>query len=76
MFPNPSSDNLRISLDERYSIEDISFIDIVGKKHNPKNITRNSTYTDVNISNLDEGIYILNIQVEKEVLKVKVVINR
>ena len=76
VFPNPSSDNLRISLDERYSIEDISFIDIVGKKHNPKNITRNSTYTDVNISNLDEGIYILNIQVDKEVLKVKVVINR
>ena len=76
VFPNPSSDNLRISLDEKYSIEDISFIDIVGKKHNPKNITRNSTYTDVNISNLDEGIYILNIQVDKEVLKVKVVINR
>ena len=69
-------DSLRISLDERYSIEDISFIDVVGKKHNPKNITRNSTYTDVNISNLDEGIYILNIQVDKEVLKVKVVINR
>ena len=76
VFPNPSSDNLRISLDERYSIEDISFIDVVGKKHNPKNITRNSTYTDVNISNLDEGIYILNIKVDKEVLKVKVVINR
>ena len=56
--------------------EGISFIDIKGKKHNPKNITRNSTFTDVNISNLDEGIYILNIQVDKEVLKVKVVINR
>ena len=76
VFPNPSSDNLRINVDERYSIEGISFIDIKGKKHNPKNITRNSTYTDVNISNLDEGIYILNIQVDKEVLKVKVVINR
>ena len=76
MFPNPSSDNLRINVDERYSIEGISFIDIKGKKNKPKNITRNSTYTDVNISNLDEGIYILNIQVDKEVLKVKVVINR
>ena len=76
VFPNPSSNNLRINVDERYSIEDISFIDIKGKKHNPKNVTRNSTYTDVNISNLDEGIYILNIQVDKEVLKVKVVINR
>ena len=76
VFPNPSSDNLRIIIDERYSIEGISFIDIKGKKFNPKNISRNSTYTDVNISNLDEGIYILNIQVKKEVLKVKVVINR
>ena len=76
VFPNPSSDNLRINVDERYSIEGISFIDIKGKKHNPKNITRDSTYTDVNISNLDEGIYILNIKVDKEVLKVKVVINR
>ena len=76
VFPNPSSDNLRINLDERYSIEGISFIDIKGKKFNPKNISRHSSYTDVNISNLDEGIYILKIQVDKEVLKVKVVINR
>ena len=76
VFPNPSSDNLRINVDERYSIEGISFIDIKGKKFNPKNISRHSSYTDVNISNLDEGIYILKIQVDKEVLKVKVVINR
>ena len=42
VFPNPSSDNLRINVDERYSIEGISFIDIKGKKFNPKNISRNN----------------------------------
>ena len=66
MFPNPSSDNLRINVDERYSIEGISFIDIKGKKHNPKNITRNSTYTDVNISNLDEDIAFLILKLIKK----------
>ena len=65
---NPSSNNLRVNIDERYSIEDISFIDIKGKKLNPKNISRHSTCADVKISNLDEGIYIHKIQIDKEVL--------
>ena len=76
IFPNPANNKIRINSSKTLNIKNITFIDFEGKIFKPKSIHINSSFTDVNISNLKNGIYILNIEVDKEVLKVKVVIDR
>ena len=76
IFPNPANNKIRINSNLTLNIKNITFIDFEGKIFKPKNVYINSLFTDVDISNLKNGIYILNIELNKEVLKVKVVIDR
>ena len=55
----------------------IYFINVSGKISKPRSINQlNNRELDVNISNLNDGVYLLNINTEKEVNKVKLVIKR
>ena len=63
IFPNPANNKIRINSNKTLNIKNITFIDFEGKIFKPKSIHINSSFTDVNISNLKNGIYILNIAV-------------
>ena len=47
-----------------------------GKTIRPKSVIRTQNNLDINVSNLNEGMYILEIVSDKEVDKVKIVIER
>ena len=57
-------------------IKDLYFVDFSGKLLKPKSISRTQNNLDINVSNLNEGLYILEIVSDKEVDKVKIVIER
>ena len=52
------------------------FVDFSGKSIKPQKIDKRGNTLHVNVSNLDEGIFLLNIIVDKEINKVKVMIER
>ena len=76
IYPNPTDDKLTVSIRPGIKIKDLYFIDFSGKLLKPKSISRTQEYLDINVSNLIDGVYILEIVSNKEVDKVKVVIER
>ena len=76
IYPNPTDDILIVSIRQEIKINDIYFVDFSSKLLKPKSIIRNQDKLDINVSNLNEGIYILEIVSDEEVDKVKVVIER
>ena len=76
IYPNPTDDKLTVNIRPGIKIKDIYFVDFSGKLLKPRSIIRNQDNLDINVSNLNEGIYILEIVSDKEVDKVKVVIER
>ena len=57
-------------------IKDLYFIDFSGKFIKPKSVSRVQNNLDINVSNLNEGIYILEIVSDKEVDKIKIILER
>ena len=76
IYPNPTDDKLTVSIRPGIMIKDIYFVDFSGKLLKPKSINRTQDKLDINVSNLNGGMYILEILSDKEVDKVKVVIER
>ena len=76
IYPNPTDDKLTISIKPGLEIRDLYFIDLSGKLLKPKSISWSRSNLEINVSNLEEGIYILEIVSDREVDKVKVVIER
>ena len=76
IYPNPTDDALNIRVKPGLKIRDLYFIDFSGKTIQPKSISRSGDNLDINVSNFNEGIYILEIVSDKEVDKVKVIIER
>ena len=74
IYPNPTKNNLTIQLKENNEIRKIEFVDFSGRIVQPNKISRKKNQIKVNVSNLDKGIYILNLSSDKEVYKVKVII--
>ena len=74
IYPNPTKNNLTIQLKEDKEIRKIEFVDFSGRIVQPNKISRKKNQIKVNVSNLDKGIYILNLSSDKEVYKVKVII--
>ena len=54
----------------------MEFIDFNGKMIIPNKVEKNQNILDINVSNLNNGIYLLNISTDKELNKVKVIIER
>ena len=76
IYPNPTDDKLTVIVKPGLEIKDLYFVDFSGKTIKPKSVSRIQNNLDINASNLNEGIYILEIVSDKEVDKVKVVIER
>ena len=76
IYPNPTNYNLKVIIKPELEIRDLYFIDFSGKTIKPKSVSRGGDNLDINVSNLMEGIYILEIITDKEVDKVKIVIER
>ena len=74
VYPNPTKNNLTIQLKQDKEIRKIEFVDFSGKRVQPNKISRKKNQIKVNVSNLEKGIYILNISSDKELHKVKVII--
>ena len=76
IFPNPTYDRLNVTLNPGLNIKDIYFIDLNGKTLNPRSFSKSENVLDINVSNLKEGIYILEIISDNEIIKSKVVIEK
>ena len=76
VYPNPTNEILKVSLKSGLVVEDIYFVDLSGKALKPKSVLTSNQGLEINVSNLKEGIYILEIASDKEVDKIKVVIER
>ena len=76
IYPNPSDDKLTISIQSGIEVKDLYFIDLSGKLTKPKSVSRNQDSLDINVSNLNEGIYILELISKKEIDKIKIIIER
>ena len=76
IYPNPTDDNLRVTLKPGSEYKDLYFVDLSGKLIKPRSVNRIQEGLEVNVSNLNEGVYILKIVTDKEINKVKVVIER
>jgi len=77
VYPNPVKDVLKVKLNQNLEVKDIYFVDLSGKILKPADIYQpNRRELHVNVSNLNDGIYLLNINTNKDFNKVKVVIER
>tara|TARA_B100000575_G_scaffold98064_1_gene78241 strand:- start:12354 stop:15317 length:2964 start_codon:yes stop_codon:yes gene_type:complete len=76
LFPNPAKDVINLKLNNQFKIENIKFTDLEGKEFKPKNIILNKKFINFDVSNLDEGIYVIQIQTNDDILKVKLIIDR
>lgn len=69
-FPNPASNQLNIILEENNSLKQLNIYTINGRKILSTNINT------VNISSLNNGVYIVKIKTELGITKKKLLINR
>ena len=76
LYPNPARDNIRLILDDYTKVEGVYFIDFTGKKMKPKRVNRIKNELDINISDLPEGLYVLELMIKGDINKFKVVIER
>ena len=76
IYPNPTDDKLIVCIRRGIKIKDLYFVDFSGKLLKPKSVSKSRDNLDINVSNLNEGIYILEIVSDKVVDKVKVIIER
>jgi hypothetical protein len=71
VFPNPAIDKLTITTTNNLTIQQLQLLDISGKIIESYD---NTMY--MNISQLENGIYILQIQTNKGIVNKKVVVNK
>ena len=76
VYPNPTNSKININLKQGVNIKDLYFIDLNGKKLEPKEYFRNKNTLEINVSNLDIGIYILQVESDREINKVKIIVER
>ena len=76
IYPVPADDILSVELRDNLRINQIFFTDLNGKKINPKSFRKNRNKIDINVSNIIDGIYLLNVTTQKQINRVKVVIDR
>ena len=72
VYPNPATDVIRIDVETRLiaSVQRVDVYDVTGK------IVISSTETEINVSDLESGMYFVNILTEKGVVTKKVAILR
>ena len=76
IYPNPTDNELIVELKDNSKVEKVEFVDFSGKIIIPNKVEISKSSIRINVSNIIEGIYLLHITTDKEVNKVKVVIER
>ena len=76
IYPNPADNSLKIILKPGLDLKSLHFIDMRGEIIEPLSIIQTREDLDINVTNLTNGIYILELQSENEVSRVKVVIEK
>ena len=76
VFPNPTDNLLTVTVKKNIKLNEIFFIDFSGKYIKPKKFELDGNLLFINVSNLNEGIYLLNISSENDINKIKVIIER
>ena len=76
VYPNPTANELIVEFKDNHKVEKVEFIDFSGKIITPNKVELNNFSIRINVSNLNEGIYLLNITRDKEINKIKIVIKR
>ncbi|MGI6470525.1 MAG: T9SS type A sorting domain-containing protein [Paludibacteraceae bacterium] len=69
IYPNPVSSELRVS-SENLKINAIEITDLTGK------IVLVSNKTDINVSNLSNGTYLVNIHSDKGIVTKKIIVKK
>jgi hypothetical protein len=76
VYPNPTDNELIVELKNNSKVEKVEFVNLSGKVITPNKVEINNSLIRINVSNIIEGIYLLHITTDKEVNKVKVIIER
>ena len=76
VYPNPTDNEFIVELKDNSKVEKVEFVDFSGKVIKPNKVVKTQNRLYINVSNIIEGIYLLNITTDKEINKVKVVIER
>ena len=76
IYPIPADNKLTIELKENIKVDDIYLVSMDGSLHKSLPFVKSRKKVDVNVSGIDTGLYILSIITEKDILKVKVIIER
>ena len=76
VYPIPADNIVTIELQENLKVIDINVVGINGVTNNKLPFAKKRNRLDVKVSNLSDGIYIMNITTNKDIQKVKVLIKR
>ena len=76
VYPIPADNIVTIELQENLKVIDINVVGINGVTNNKLPFAKRRNRLDVKVSNLSDGIYIMNITTNKDIQKVKVIIKR
>ncbi|NJN50116.1 MAG: T9SS type A sorting domain-containing protein [Polaribacter sp.] len=71
LYPNPTTNSFKIAADK--NIDSIEIYNLLGKKVTPRNINLSSKTIDV--SNLSNGLYLINIKIDNKIISKKIIKN-
>tara|TARA_Y100001980_G_C14463418_1_gene244892 strand:- start:81 stop:944 length:864 start_codon:yes stop_codon:yes gene_type:complete len=74
VYPNSTSNELMVELNENIKVNKLEFINLKGKIINPANIDINKSVIRIDVSNFNNGIYILNLTKDSEIFRFRIAI--
>lgn len=74
IFPNPASNIVIIKMDDEIEIENVEIYNLLGKKVYTHK-TSNQQNTEINISNLSKGMYLVKVKVNNFIISKKLVVH-
>lgn len=74
IFPNPASNIVIIKMDDEIEIENVEIYNLLGKKVYTHK-TSNQQNTEINISNLSKGMYVVKVKVNNFIISKKLVVH-
>lgn len=75
VYPNPTQNNVHIQWDAATQVKAIAVYSLDGKLITAETILGDTTNTDINLSNISEGIYFIKISTENGTLTEKIIKN-
>ncbi len=72
IYPNPTSDSFKVSFDKDYNTIEVEIYDILGKKV----LTVKNNIENIDISTLQNGIYIIKLKTDNGNLSKKLIVNK